>query len=141
PRDREPVFAQLVGQLLRVALGDAEPVEKAARALLVGQLDTNAPVVLCHQAGAPALISAKVLPNRRSERPIWSRCFVMPARKKGQPAPSSSPGSTSAASSTTPSSSRRWISSATASRTSSTICSSARGASSLATATPPPATA
>ena len=44
-------------------------------------------------------------PKRRCESPIWSRCFVIPPRKNGQPAPRRSPVSTSAASVTTPSSS------------------------------------
>src|SRR6266511_3230249 len=111
------MFAQLVGELLGVVPRQAQPVEQAARALLVGQLDPDSPVVLCHYAGAASLISAKVCPKRRSDMPIWSRCLVMPPRKNGQPAPSSRPVSTSAASLTTPSPSNRWISSAIASST------------------------
>src|SRR5438874_450753 len=138
-RDGEPMLAQLVRELFRVVPRQAEPVEQAAGALLVGQLDANAPVVLRHQAGAPALISANVCPKRRSDMPIWSRCFVIPPRKNGQPAPRSRPVSTSAASGTTLSSSRRWVSSATASSTSSTICSPDRGAWSTTTGSPPSA--
>jgi hypothetical protein len=65
-------------------------------------------------AVAAVVMSAKVWPKRRSDIPIWSRCFVIPPRKKGQPAPRRSAVSTSAASGTTRASSRRWISSATA---------------------------
>ena len=59
-RHREPVLAQLVGERLGIGPREAEPVEEAACAFLVRQLDPNAPVVLGHQAGAPAVISERV---------------------------------------------------------------------------------
>src|SRR5947208_13976040 len=129
----EPLIAQLGGQLIRVALREPEPLEQAAGSVLVGQLDPDAPVVGGHQAGVGALMSLNVWPNIRSLTPVWSRCFVIPPRKNGQPAPSRRHVSTSAASATTPSSSSRWISSATASRTRSTISSRPQGSRSTIT--------
>jgi hypothetical protein len=41
-------------------VSQAETVEETSRALLVGQFDSDAPVVPCHYAGAASFISAKV---------------------------------------------------------------------------------
>jgi hypothetical protein len=63
------VLAQLVRELSGVTVRQAEAVEEAERTLLLGELDTDAPVVVRHQTVAVAVISAKVCPNRRSDMP------------------------------------------------------------------------
>src|SRR2546422_694834 len=47
-RPREPVLAQLVGELLRAALPQPEPAEQVLRTSLVRKLDSNPPVVVRH---------------------------------------------------------------------------------------------
>ena len=49
--DGELQVAQLVGQLFRIGLTQAEPAEQAAL-LLVLELDAQPPVVACHQRNA-----------------------------------------------------------------------------------------
>src|SRR5262249_37183347 len=104
---------------------EAEAVEEAF--VTVGDGDVDPPVV-AHQAGILPY-SARVEPVIRSEIPVWSRCFVMPPRKNGYPAPRIRHASMSAAAPTTPSSSMCRTSSAIASSASSRISSTLRLAS------------
>src|SRR5262249_23319892 len=138
-RDRKAVVAKLLRELVRVGAREVEPAEEAVCPFLVGKLDADAPVVVGHQAGVGALVSPTGRPNIRSLTPVWSRCFVIPPRKNGHPAPSNRHVSTSAASGTTPSSRRRRISSATASRTRSTTSARVHGSRSTMTTSSFPA--
>src|SRR5207244_6360441 len=51
-RDGQSMLAELLGEILGVALAETQPVQQAAGALLVGQVDSDAPVVLCHSGEA-----------------------------------------------------------------------------------------
>src|SRR5438105_90596 len=64
-RHRQPVAAQLLGELAR--LGMAQPVQEALR---VAEVDPQPPIV--PHAGAPSRIVANVPPNTRSDTPVAS---------------------------------------------------------------------
>src|SRR3954471_8487160 len=94
-RDDEPARLEIACELGCLAGQPAEmkAVEEAARALL---LDVDPDAEIVGYAG--------ILPNSAIRR--CSRCFVMPPRKKGYPAPRMRQASTSAGDPTTPSSRR-----------------------------------
>src|SRR5207302_178971 len=84
-RDREAPALELPGEALRLfaAEVEAEATEQRLHIALLGQLDSDAPVV-AHVVGAASPTSARGRPNILSDLPVWSRNLVIPPSQKGQ---------------------------------------------------------